>query len=529
MRRWNGWGECKISLPLPDIAETYLAQLIGPGQSLLDAILDDVVNTVPQSSIPENSLISTNALDRVLHARGQSLPDWIAMRSGQIKSFPDGVAFPQQPDEIRQLLDYAQTYNVAIIPYGGGTSVVGHINPIPEFGPSLTVDLSRMKRLIELDEINLLANFEAGVTGPELEMQLQQHGYTLGHFPQSFEYSTLGGWIASRSTGQQSIYYGRIDNLLAGGRLETPIGTFSLPPYPASAAGPDLRQILSGSEGRLGIIVSAVIRIRKIPEYENFFGALFPNWEAGILAIQQISQERIPVSMMRLSDADETETMLRLSGQYSLVARVNPVLEALKYGKNRCLLIFGITGKNREIGLIKSQAGRIIRQHGGLNAGTMIGKSWKKSRFTTPYLRNTLWEHGYALDTLETALAWDQILPATHAIKQALVNGLSTQTEIVFSFAHLSHTYPDGASLYITYLFRRPSDPEQTLEYWKILKRSASVLIQEHGGTISHQHGVGIDHLPYMDNEKGILGTGLIEAIINCLDPKRVMNPGKLV
>jgi len=233
--------------------------------------------------------------------------------------------------------------------------------------------------------------------------------------------------------------------------------------------------------------------------------------------------------MMRLSDADETETMLRLSGQYSLVARVNPVLEALKYGKNRCLLIFGITGENREIGLIKSQVGRIIRQHGGLNTGTMIGKSWKKSRFTTPYLRNTLWEHGYALDTLETALAWDQILPATHAIKQALANGLSTQTEIVFSFAHLSHTYPDGASLYITYLFRRSSDPEQTLAYWKILKRSASVLIQEHGGTISHQHGVGIDHLPYMDNEKGILGTELIEAVINCLDPKRVMNPGKLV
>ena len=429
---------------------------------------------------------------------------------------------------MQELIRFGQQAGLKLIPYGGGTSVVGHINTPAGSPPTLVIDLSKMNKLVELDKISRLATFGAGVCGPDLEKQLNDQGYTLGHFPQSFELSTLGGWIATRSSGQQSYYYGRIEDLFAGGHVETPLGGLDLPNLPASAAGPDLHQVILGSEGRLGIITQASVRIRPLPDSEAFYGVFFYSWADGAQAVREIAQARLPVSMARMSDPQETETTLKLSGKDNLVSIAERGLGWLGYGPERSLLILGVTGDVRQARLARSQALEICRAHGGLFTGQTIGKTWRKSRFLTPYLRNTLWERGYAIDTLETALPWRQILDAAPAIQAAIRDALAKDNERGLVFSHLSHVYRDGASIYTTYLFRRTADPQQTLERWQAMKACASQTILAYGGTISHQHGVGMDHAPYLEAEKGALGMKVIRQAAATLDPEGMLNPGKL-
>ncbi len=529
MRRWNGWGQTSTVYPLPPSAFSFLTTQLGTGSISEDASLESVLASVPASRLPGRDGLMKDAQTRLMHALGQSLPDWVAMRSGQIESFPDGVAFPTSEDELRGWLSFAQENHIQVIPYGGGTSVVGHITPLSERGPVLTLDLSRMNQLLALDADSRLATFGAGISGPALESQLNRQGYTLGHFPQSFELSTLGGWIATRSSGQQSYYYGRIEDLFSGGHVETPIGPLDLPCLPASAAGPDLRQVILGSEGRMGIITQATVRIQPLPSFEAFYGIFFREWEKGVHAVRQLVQQQLPISMARLSDPTETETTLILSGKDNLVNWAKRGLGVLRYSNQRCLLILGVTGNKRQANQALQQVKHITQKSGGLFTGETIGKLWRKSRFLTPYLRNTLWEKGFAIDTLETALPWAKIIPTASALKQAINTGIQGYDQQAWVFSHLSHVYADGASIYVTYIFPRSTDPAETLAHWHAMKSAASRVIVDQGGTISHQHGVGIDHAPYLIHEKGQAGIQLIEACANSLDPQGIMNPGKLL
>jgi alkyldihydroxyacetonephosphate synthase len=528
MRRWNGWGDDAIDFPVPESALVYLEAHLGEGKPHPDASIKEILKGVPNSRLSEHPLICIDSRERLLHARGQSLPDWIAMRSGRIEAFPDGVAYPASQAEVRELIGIARRTGATLIPYGGGTSVVGHINPIRGERPVLSVDLSRMNRLLYLDETSRLATFEAGVCGPDLEAQLNQRDYTLGHYPQSFELSTLGGWIATRSSGQQSYHYGRIESLFAGGYVETPQGSLELPCLPASAAGPDMRHLILGSEGRFGIITSATVRVRKIPEQDSFYGIFFRDWESGVAAVREIAQAGVQVSMLRLSDAQETETTLALSGKERLVSWAERGLGVLGYHSERCMLVCGITGDTDSASLARGQVREVARAHGGLYAGETIGKMWRKSRFLTPYLRNALWDLGYAVDTLETALPWSGVLSTALEVKAAIRNGLVERGEQILVFAHLSHVYVDGASIYFTYIFRRAEDPLETLGWWNIMKAAASQVIGAKGGTISHQHGVGIDHAVYLEGEKGPLGIAALRAASEVFDPEGLMNPGKM-
>jgi alkyldihydroxyacetonephosphate synthase len=529
MRRWNGWGDENIEYPLNDAAAGYLSQILGDVEPVGDAAFEEVVAAVPDSRLADHALVSAEPAERVLHARGQSLPDWIALRSGRIGPFPDGVAYPSSADQVRALLDYARATGTHLIPYGGGTSVVGHINPLPLDSPVLTVDLSRISGLVELDETSRLATFGAGASGPQIESQLKRRGYTLGHYPQSFEYSTLGGWIATRSSGQQSYYYGRIEELFAGGNVETPSGSLQLPALPASAAGPDLRQLILGSEGRFGIITQATVRVRSLPETEGFYAIFFGDWDSGVAAVRAIAQSRVPVSMLRLSDAQETQTTLALAGRERLVELAGRGLQLLRFGPERCLLLFGVTGHRRRASSARRQVVAIALKFNGLFVGSPIGKMWRKTRFRYPYLRNTLWERGYAIDTLETAVPWSAVPETAGAIRAALDNGLADIGERVLTLTHLSHVYEDGASIYVTYLFRRAGDPEETLRRWAILKKAASETIVANQGTISHQHGVGLDHAPYLAAEKGEVGIHWLEAARRAVDPHGILNPGKML
>ncbi len=537
MRRWNGWGDEQTTYHLPDSAAEYLRARIGEGQtnsqSAPDAAFDQVLQSVPPSRLPEHALVSHDPHHRALHACGQSLPDWAALRSGNIPAFPDGVAYPSSDEDIRQIYAYAQACGARLIPYGGGTSVVGHINPQPGPTPTLTVDMSRLTRLLNLDKTSRLAEFETGVTGPQLEAQLQSQGYTLGHFPQSWELSTLGGWIASRSSGQQSFYYGRIEDLFAGGHVETPRGPLDLPSLPASAAGPDLRQALLGSEGRLGVITRAQVRVRPLPDQETFYGVFFPSWEQGMLTARALAQESVPVSMVRLSTAQETETTLRLSGKDGLARLAENGLKLVGFSSERCLMVLGVTGSPRAARYALAEAQRLARQHGGFFVraaiAPAIGKIWQKSRFLSPYLRNTLWERGYAVDTFETAVPWAKVPQTAQAMQTAIHQAIEPHNERALVFGHLSHLYADGAAIYVTYLFRRAADAGETVARWQALKAAGSQAVIAHGGTISHQHGVGRDHAPYLIHEKGPLGLDLIQSSLACLDPQGMLNPGTLL
>lgn len=529
MRRWNGWGGEDVEYPLVSSAKRYISDELGKARPGPSAAFMDVVRRVPASRLPDFPLISKDPRLRLRRSCGQSLPDWVALRFGTVDRFPDGVAQPSSEEEVAAIVQWAAEREVKLIPYGGGTSVVGHINPPASDQPILTVDLGKMRRVIDLDETSRTAVFEAGVMGPHLEAQLRVHDYTMGHFPQSFEYSTLGGWIATRSSGQQSLHYGRIEDMFAGGRMIAPAGRLDLPPFPASAAGPDLRQMVLGSEGRLGIITRAVVRIQPLPEREDFHAVFFPDWSRGMAAVREMVQERLPLSMLRLSDAMETNTTLILAGRERLVRLLHRLLRARGLGEEKCMLFMGVTGRSEVVRKARRAALDIARSHGGVHGGRRMGEEWYKSRFLTPYLRNTLWELGYAVDTLETAFLWSALPAAAEAIILGLRGGLSLVGERVLAFVHISHVYRSGASIYVTFLFRVAEDAEKTLSLWKILKDKTSQTIVSHGGTISHQHGVGVDHLPYLSEEKGELGLGSLSALADFFDPEKIMNPGKLL
>ena len=526
MRRWNGWGDEATSVPLSADGDALLASRVGAGDRSQDAALADVVAGLPASRLPAHPLVTTDGETRVRHARGQSLPDWIALRSGRLGVAPDGVAFPEDAPAVRELLRWASAVGARLVPYGGGTSVVGHLTPEPGDAPVLTVSLARLRALVAFDDRSGLATFGAGVPGPELESELRTRGFTLGHYPQSFELSTLGGWIVTRSSGQQSLGYGRIERLFAGGIVETPSGTLDLPSHPASAAGPDLREVVLGSEGRLGILTRATVRAVPLPEAEEFHTFAFPTWEAGERAVRRLVQERVPLSMLRLSNAEETATAFAFAGHPRATALARAYLRLRGTGGRPCLAFVGATGRRRTVRAALADARAICGQATWLGPGP--GRTWRVNRFRSSYLRNTLWERGYAIDTLETAACWSRLSALQEAVESALHRAASAHDVRAHVFTHLSHVYVDGASLYTTFVFPR-REPEALMATWRDMKTAASEAIVAARATISHQHGVGRDHRAWLAAEKGGLGTTLLRTTFGTADPDGIMNPGALL
>ncbi|MDG0968244.1 MAG: FAD-binding oxidoreductase [Porticoccaceae bacterium] len=533
MRLWNGWGneDSELTMQLNSSLRLLLQALVGPGTVLPQATLKDVIAKVPASRLEAHPLINTDPEVRVRHARGQSLPDWLDMHSGKVNTFPDGVAFPQTSGEVRELLAHANEYGIVVIPYGGGTSVVGHINPEQSEKPVLTIDMGKMNRLLHLDPESQLATFGAGTPGPLVEQALKERGYTLGHFPQSWELSTVGGWVASRSSGQQSLHYGRIENMFAGGSIETMTGTLAIPTIPASSAGPDIRQMILGSEGRMGIITDVILRVTPLPEKEAFQVMFFPSWEVGIDAARALIQQRVALSMVRLSNPLETTSLLYMGAgeDSSGVVALEQALAEKGIGAGKVMMTFGVTGSERHCAAAHKMALDYCAAHGGVADQSGLGDNWAHGRFRAPYLRDPLGAEGYAADTMETAVDWSKVPEAAENIEQAIRIALADENEQVHVYTHLSHVYGQGSSIYTTYLFRLGDSYETGMQRWQKLKKAGAEQIVTHGGTISHQHGVGRDHKDYLAAEKGDLGMAAINSLCLLFDPKGQMNPGKLL
>jgi len=531
MKSWNGWGDEKndFDFELNSESQQFIEHRIGKSTPLKDATLAETVAKVPDSRSPEHRLISTAAEDRLRHSRGQSIPDWLAMRSGDFGVFPDGVAFPESSQDVQEILAFADKHDLIVIPYGGGTSVCGHITPEANEKPIITVAMTRMNALMEIDEESQIATFGAGTMGPDIERQLAKHGYTLGHYPQSWELSTVGGWVASRSSGQQSLRYGRIEKLFAGGRIETLQGTLDIPTFPATSAGPDIREMFLGSEGRMGIITEVKVRITPIAEKESFYVAFFPSWQAGLDATRAIVQNSVQLSMMRLSNPIETSTHLRLAGHKNAVNILEGYLKLRGSSEEKCMFTFGTTGTKEQCKSALKLTRKFISKHSGVYTGSSMGKRWEHSRFRSPYLRHGLWDIGVLVDSMETCLDWSSVPAAVEDIQKSIATSLGAEKEEVHAFTHLSHFYGQGCSVYTTYIFRAANSYEETQARWEKLKAAGAEAIVRHGGTISHQHGVGKDHAPYLPKEKGELGIKAIKELCQMFDPNGIMNPGKLV
>ena len=533
--RWNGWGNINSNKKVSAHGAKLIKSHIGKTKKLSSVSLQQVLKTVPKSRLPaaitELDTVSIDSEDRLRHARGQSFPDWIAMHGGDFEVFPDGVAHPQSTADVETLLKLASEHDLIIIPFGGGTSVAGHINPQKGSRPVLTIAMSKMDQLIDLDIESQIATFGAGTQGPSVEAQLDTYGYRLGHYPQSWELSTLGGWIAARSSGQQSLGYGRIEQMFAGGTLVTPKGILNIADFPASAAGPDLREMMMGTEGRAGIFTEVKMRVQPQPEEELFKVAFMPNWEAGKEVLRQAVQKNIRLSMLRLSNAVETDAHLHLGTTPSQFLAISTYLKARGLSSNKVMLTYGVSGDKAQNKLALTQFNKLLKQHGSVTGKItdIMGSVWAHGRFKFPYLRGTLWDKGIMVDTFETATNWNHIDEQMQQMQEAVQTALSDEGENVMAFTHISHVYKQGASLYTTYFFRAAKDHASTLSRWQKIKHAASSSLANGTATISHQHGVGRDHAPYLAAEKGKLGIQVTSDMLKSLDPEQRMNPGVLL
>ncbi|MCC6642536.1 MAG: FAD-binding oxidoreductase [Deltaproteobacteria bacterium] len=547
--RWNGWGRLGESMGLSPARERWLLDELGrrlehrfstpPALVSLDQIrlAPCKIAVEIQSALRAacgDAGFSTSALERVTHAAGRSLPDLLRLRRGELVYAPDAVAYPASEGAVASVLRIAADANLAVIPFGGGSSVVGGVEARTLRGQAgaLCLDTTRLDALVRIDRDSLTATFQAGIDGPALEAALRPHGLSLGHFPQSFEFSTLGGWIATRSSGQSSSGYGAIEDMLVAVRVVTPEGVIRTLPAPRSAAGPDLNALVLGSEGTLGVVVEATLRVHDAPAVLEDRGMLFRSFSDGAAAVRDATREGVHVAVMRLSDTAETELARTLRRDPE--RRFDPaeialgLLARMGYGEGRTALVYAIEAESRrKAAPALRRMLSIGRRHGGVPLGRAPGRAWRRDRFRTPYLREWLLDHGIAVDTFETAFSWSRLEHGHDAVLRAMRRAAELHAGSGVAMAHLSHSYTDGGCLYFTLLY--PLDHGNEIVQWEAIKREVTEAIVAAGGTLSHHHGVGVDHQPWLAREKGALGLAALRAARTALDPRGLMNPEKLL
>jgi alkyldihydroxyacetonephosphate synthase len=522
---WWGWGDPEQVPHLPDSVRTLLSDGLGVRGPIGRPRSPDGVPLVAPRLAGEVAALLTDVVSaahasgeheaRVRHARGKSTPDLLRLRSGDALAAPDLVLWPGSHEEVLELLEICTQARVAVVPFGGGTSVVGGLSPDTSgFAGLVAVDLRRMNALVSLDEESRLAELEPGLRGPQAEQLLADRGYTIGHFPQSFQYATLGGFAAARSSGQASAGYGRFDEVVIGLKVATPAGSLALGRAPKSAAGPDLRQLFLGSEGTLGVITSLTLQVRPVPERRVYQGWRFGSFPAGMSALRRLAQDGPVPTILRLSD--EAETALNLA---------RPAELAQGAAAGGCLAVVGYEGSADSVEARRAGGERVLRAMGG-ELDPEAGEAWERDRYRGPYLRDALLDAGALVETLETVAFWSRLPTVYEAVGSAVREALSAQGTPPVILCHISHVYPSGASLYFTVGCAALEDP---VAQWQPAKAAAGDAIEASGGSISHHHGVGRDHLHWYGQEIGEPAGAVLRAAKAQLDPAGILNPGILI
>jgi alkyldihydroxyacetonephosphate synthase len=537
--RWWGWGRDEDAIELPPAAIDLLREelgLVGDERGVRVALDDFTLSASQLGDSQQQALAGVVGADavavghavRVAHSAGRSYPDLLRLRAGDGARAPDAVVFPSSDEQVAGVLGLCASEGVAVVPFGGGTSVVGGVEP--ERGTHsavIALDLTRLARLRDIDEQSLTATVEPGMLGPDLERELGQRGVTLGHFPQSFEYSTVGGWVAARSAGQASTGYGRIDELVEAVRCITPAGELATLDAPASAAGPSLRELVVGSEGTLGVISSATLRVRQLPATRHYEAWSFEDFETGVEAFRVMEQAGASPDVGRLSDEDETRLTMALGARGGVAEKVGRTYLRVFGHERGCLAFTGFEGTPDDVAARRGRAAEILRAGGAVSLGTRPGRSWLRNRFAAPYLRDELMDRGVMVETLETATSWSNLHVLYKAVGGALRDSLGQRGTPPAVMCHVSHLYRSGASLYFTFIAKQEQGAE--LDQWRAAKRAACDAIVAAGGTITHHHAVGTDHREWLPAEVGVLGVDVLRAVKERVDPSAIMNPGKLL
>jgi alkyldihydroxyacetonephosphate synthase len=528
-----GWGEPGAGPSLPEHAVAFLRDELDVGGEVVErpVALADV--RLAEPALPAAVLAGLRAIvgeggvrqdraARVLRCRGKSYLDLLAQRAGDCEAAPDAIVAPQSHEEVLAVLRLCAEAGVAVVPFGGGTSVVGGLEPERgRFGSLVSLDLGAMDAVVRVDRHSLTAVLEPGLRLPEADHALAAHGLTLGHRPQSYEWATVGGCVATRSAGQSSTGHGRIDANVVRLRCATPLGELVTHDAPGSAAGPELRELLAGSEGALGVLTEVALRVRPAPRatrHEAWFATSFAE---GAEALRALVQAGHAPDVVRLSDEEETRTSLVLAGGGGPAARAY-LRARLGSTAPGCLAVLGWEGSADAVAARRRAAGGVLRRAGLAAAGTRPGAAWARARFAGPHLRDDLLDRGLLAETLETAAPWERLLGLRDAVGASLAATLPGAA----IGCHISHLYPTGASLYFTVLARRDADGAGQ---WRRAKAAALDAILGAGGTITHHHAVGRDHAPWLERELGPLGIGVLDAAKVRLDPAGVMNPGVLL
>jgi len=528
------WGAEADAEPLGDGTRRLLVERIGAGEPLprlsIESIRLPAAAPLPAALVSAaggEDAVSTSAEDRIRHAAGKGYPDLIRMRSTALDRAPDAVLAPADAASVAAILDVCAAERIAVVPFGGGTSVVGGVEPDPgPFDRVVSLDLAAM-RSVAVDPVSMVARLGPGLRGPEAEAALNERGFTLGHFPQSYRYATIGGFAATRSAGQASSGYGRFDALVTAIELTAPSGRLRTLDTPHTAAGPSLRELVLGSEGTLGVVTDVSARIRPLPARKRYEGWMAPGFAEGIEIVRSLAQEGELPDVVRLSDRGETEVSLAMAGLEGPRKRAFEGYLRLRGRADGCILIAGWEGEEESVERRRQLSRRTLRRGGAVPLGGSPGRSWERGRFQGPHLRDALIGAGILVETLETSHTYARIGELYEAVRGALESGIAAGGAGGVVMCHVSHVYRDGASLYFTFL--TAAHPGAEIEQWRALKQAACEAIVASGGTITHHHAVGRDHLPYMGSEIGEVGIDALLGVKARLDPVGIMNPGKLV
>jgi len=546
--KWWGWGDPdkRFDLSLRPYFFSNLKSIlkIENAPHLFPPPLEKI--SVPETKLDHEEILALEKIlspegiwlsskERITHAYGKSFRDLMRIRYGIFENIPDAILIPRSEADILRILEWAQQNKIAVIPRGGGTSVVGGVEAVsdPTQRKRVVLDMRALNRVLSISETDMIAEVETGIFGGDLETQLNQKGFSLCHFPESFQYSTLGGWIAARSAGQQSTLYGKIEDMVESLRLITPAGVVDSLPVPAAANGPDWDQLIIGSEGIFGIISRARMKLKILPQEKYYTAYLFNSFEAGMAAVQEIIRQGILPSTVRLSDSTETDfifSLREISSAFSALLDRNMQKWFAWKGfvpHKRSLLILGLEGTLPKVKYEKAAIKKIFKHYTVFHLGSKVGNGWYRHRFENPYLRDELLGYELIVDTLETATEWGNVEHLHAAVKSAIEAAFRELEIKGVVMAHLSHLYTTGSSLY--FIFLAKPHRGRALEEWTVIKRAASDTIVENGGTISHHHGVGIDHRPWIRKELGTLQLQLLRQMKKQFDPAGILNPGKLL
>jgi len=547
-QKWWGWGAEGIQFSFADKPKfaPFVMDVIGvdvtkPAPRVAELSSFDIPTTQLSAdlraalvdAIGEEYVVDDDEY-RVIHAFGRGVRDLVRVRRGQFGRLPDAVVYPGTEDDVVAVVNAAVAHDAVVIPYGGGSNIVGALEAVPtETRQVLSIDMGRMNKVVEIDEASGLARIEAGVLGPDMEVQLNAKGWTMGHFPDSFVWSTLGGWIATRSTGMQSDKYGDIADITRGLRMVMDGQVLVLRPLPSSSSGPSVREMVLGSEGRLGIITEAWVNVHRLPPVREIQAYFFPTYDAGLQAMQWITESDAAPSITRVMDANETQFSMANGKKSSRVSHlmtraIQEVMTRKGWDLNQIALGFvGYEGTAVHVRYEKSLVGKVVSRAGGMSVGKGPGVLYDQKKYDIPYIRDFLLDRGIPADVSETATPWallkqihdTTVAAASKAMEKAGVQG--------FIMCHLSHSYHSGACQYFTFAINDSS--EHNMESYDLVKRAIQQSFMDNGGTVSHHHGVGEEHSPWLDQDISPAGVFIQRKLFDGVDPDRRFNPGKII